>query len=58
MHLETWIPFVFAASLIIVIPGPTVILLITHSVTHGRRAVVPLVAGVLLGDLTAMILIK
>lgn len=56
MHLETWIPFVLATTLILVIPGPTIILVISQAVAHGRKSVIPLVAGVLLGDFTAMTL--
>lgn len=50
------ISFVLASTLILVIPGPTVILVISQAVTHGRKSVLPLVAGVLLGDFTAMTL--
>ena len=56
MNMETWIPFALASTLILIIPGPTIILVISQAVTHGRRSVVPLAAGVLLGDFTAMIL--
>ncbi len=56
MHVETFIPFVLATTLILVIPGPTIILVVSQAVTHGRRAVIPLVAGVLMGDFTAMTL--
>lgn len=56
MNIEIWIPFVFAATLILIIPGPTIILVISQSVTHGPKSVVPLVAGVLFGDFTAMTL--
>ena len=56
MNLEIWIPFALASALILIIPGPTIILVISQAVAHGRRSVVPLVAGVLLGDFTAMTL--
>ena len=56
MNLEVWIPFALASALILIIPGPTIILVISQAVAHGRRSVVPLVAGVLLGDFTAMTL--
>ena len=54
MSLQTWITFVFAAGIILVIPGPTILAVIGHSMTHGRRAILPLVAGVTLGDFTAL----
>ena len=56
MSLDIWIPYMIAAALILVIPGPTLILVMSQAVTHGRKSVVPLVAGVILGDLTAMTL--
>lgn len=54
MNIESFIPFVLATTLILVIPGPTIILVISQAVAHGRKSVVPLVLGVLLGDFTAM----
>jgi len=54
MELKVWLAFVLAAWIILVIPGPTIILVISQAVAHGRRSVVPLVAGVLLGDFSAM----
>jgi threonine/homoserine/homoserine lactone efflux protein len=54
MSIETWIAFVLAATIILVIPGPTIILVVSQAITHGRRSVIPLATGVLLGDFTAM----
>jgi threonine/homoserine/homoserine lactone efflux protein len=54
MTFQTWMAFSVAAVIILVIPGPTIITVISHSLTYGRRAVIPLVIGVTLGDLTAM----
>ncbi len=56
MSLEMWITYVFATSVILIIPGPTIILVISQAVTNGRKSVVPLVAGVILGDFSAMTL--
>jgi threonine/homoserine/homoserine lactone efflux protein len=56
MSLEVWITYIFATTLILIIPGPTIILVISQAVTHGRKSVVPLVAGVVFGDFTAMTL--
>ncbi|THB76765.1 MAG: LysE family translocator [Desulfobulbaceae bacterium] len=52
--MEIWFTFVLVSTLILVIPGPTIILVVSQSVTHGKKSTVPLVAGVLLGDFTAM----
>jgi len=54
MTFETWIAFSIAAAVVLVIPGPTIIAVVSHSLAHGRRAAVPLVVGVTLGDFTAM----
>ena len=56
MSIETYGAFFLAAAIVLVIPGPTIILVISHSASQGRRAVLPLVAGVTLGDFTAMTL--
>ncbi len=56
MSVEIWAAYVGAAMIILVIPGPTIMLVISQALAHGRRAVIPLVAGVSLGDFTAMTL--
>lgn len=54
MPLHLWLAFVAAASLMLIIPGPTILTVISYSVAHGRKANVPLVAAVALGDSTAL----
>jgi threonine/homoserine/homoserine lactone efflux protein len=54
MPFELWLAFVAAAAVLLVIPGPTVLTIISYSVAHGRRANVPLVTAVALGDSTAL----
>ena len=54
MAIESWLAFVVASAVLLVIPGPTILAVISYSVTHGRRANVPLVAAVALGDCTAL----
>ncbi len=56
MSIEMWVAFVIAAVIVLVIPGPTILLVMSQAISHGRRAVIPLVTGVTLGDLTAMTL--
>jgi threonine/homoserine/homoserine lactone efflux protein len=51
---HVYLAFVVAASIVLAIPGPTIILVIGHALTCGRRAAVPLAIGVVLGDLTSM----
>jgi threonine/homoserine/homoserine lactone efflux protein len=54
MSLEMWAAFVIASTILLVIPGPTIILVISQAIAHGRKAVIPLATGVALGDFTAM----
>jgi threonine/homoserine/homoserine lactone efflux protein len=56
MGFELWLAFVMAAFIILIIPGPTIILVISQALSHGRRSVVPLACGVACGDFTAMTL--
>lgn len=54
MAFAIWLAFVAASVIVLVIPGPTILTVISYSVAHGRRANVPLVAAVALGDATAL----
>ena len=56
MPLETWLTYTFITTTFLLIPGPTLLLVISYSLLRGRSAVMALVIGVGLGDLTAMIL--
>ncbi len=54
MSFEMYGAFFAATLVMLATPGPTVLMVVSHSVSHGPRAVVPLALGVMLGDLTAM----
>ena len=54
MSMEIWVAFVLTAMVVVIIPGPTIILVISQAIAHGRRSVLPLAVGVTLGDCTAM----
>ncbi len=56
MTLELWIAFVAASSILLIIPGPTILTVISYSISHGHRVKLPLVAAVALGDSTALVL--
>ena len=56
VSLDTWLAYAAATVILLVIPGPTILTVISYSLTHGRRANVALVAGVALGDSTALVL--
>ncbi|MEM8749878.1 MAG: LysE family translocator [Pseudomonadota bacterium] len=51
--IQTVLLFVTASIVLLVIPGPTIALVIARSLSEGRRVALPLVLGVGLGDLVA-----
>ncbi|WP_114813951.1 LysE family translocator [Paraburkholderia kururiensis] len=54
MTLAHWLPFAVASAILVAIPGPTVLLVISYALGHGRRYALATTAGVALGDLTSM----
>lgn len=56
MTLETWLAFTLATTIMLVIPGPTILLVISYALGQGWRAALPMAIGVALGDFTAMTL--
>lgn len=56
MSIQLWLAFVAASVILLVIPGPTILTVISYSVAHGRRANIPLAVAVALGDSTALVL--
>lgn len=54
MSFEHWLAFAAASSVMLAIPGPTILLVISYALGHGRRTTGATVAGVALGDFTAM----
>lgn len=56
MALEIWITFISVVFIFAIIPGPTVILVLGQAISHGKKSVIPLVSGVLIGDFVAMTL--
>ena len=56
MTLETWAAFTAASAILLVIPGPTVLLVVSYSLGQSWRAAFPMAVGVALGDFTAMTL--
>jgi threonine/homoserine/homoserine lactone efflux protein len=54
MSLEIWIAFVATSAALLIMPGPTVLTVISYSLAQGRRATLPLLAAVALGDTTAL----
>ncbi|HEY3597371.1 MAG TPA: LysE family transporter, partial [Paraburkholderia sp.] len=54
MTLAHWLPFAIASAILVAIPGPTVLMVISYALGHGRRYAMVTTAGVALGDLTSM----
>lgn len=54
MSFELWAAFAVASAIMLAIPGPTILLVISYALSHGRKVAAATVAGVALGDLTAM----
>ena len=56
MSIETWLAFVAAATVLLIMPGPTILLVISYALGRKMRVALPVAIGVALGDLTAMTL--
>ena len=54
MAFEQWFAFAIASAVLLAIPGPTILLVISYALGHGRKAASATVGGVALGDFTAM----
>lgn len=54
MSFDLWIAFAAASAVMLAIPGPTVLLVVSYALGHGRQTALATVAGVVLGDFTAM----
>lgn len=56
MTFETWAAFAAASTVLLIIPGPTVLLVVSYALGQGWRTALPMAVGVALGDFTAMTL--
>src|SRR5215831_4024843 len=56
MTIETWLAFTAATVVLLIIPGPTILLVVSYALGRGMRTALPVAAGVALGDFTAMTL--
>ena len=54
MPLDTWLAFLAASTILLLIPGPTILLVLSYAISQGRRVAVSTAAGVAFGDLVAM----
>ena len=56
MTIEIWAAFSLASCLLLIIPGPTILTVVSYSISHGSRVYFPLISAVALGDATALVL--
>ena len=56
MTFESWAAFTAASAILLIIPGPTVLLVVSYALGQGWRTALPMAVGVALGDFTAMTL--
>ena len=54
MTLELYLGYLIAMEIVLLIPGPTVLLVMSYGLSHGRRSTLPVVLGVTMGDILAM----
>ncbi len=56
MNIEILLAFIISSSILLILPGPTILTVISYSISHGYKAKIPLICAVTLGDSTALIL--
>ena len=54
MDPTLWLAFVAASAALLMIPGPTILLVMSYALSQGRRVAVASAGGVALGDAVAM----
>lgn len=56
MSLEVLLTFIIASLILLIIPGPTILTVISYSISHGKKVKFPLICAVTLGDTSALVL--
>ncbi|MEZ5732987.1 MAG: LysE family translocator [Paracoccaceae bacterium] len=54
MATDLWLTFVAASIVLLIIPGPTILLVLSYALSQGRRVALATAFGVALGDFIAM----
>ncbi len=54
MNIEVWLAFAFASLVLLLVPGPVVMLVMGYTISNGRSLAAAAIPGVILGDFVAM----
>ena len=54
MNIEVWLTFTLAATALLAVPGPVVMLVLGYSVSGGKSLAAAAIPGVVFGDMVAM----
>lgn len=54
MNIEVWLAFTFASLVLLLVPGPVVMLVMGYTISNGRSLAAAAIPGVILGDFVAM----
>ncbi len=54
MTYETWIAFAVASAIVVLIPGPNIVLTVNYAIRDGKRSGLATIPGVVLGAFIAM----
>lgn len=54
MPFDLWLTFAAASFVLLVVPGPTILMVLSYALTQGRRVAIASALGVAAGDLVAM----
>jgi threonine/homoserine/homoserine lactone efflux protein len=54
MTVEVYLAFVVACTVLLFIPGPTILLVVSYAMAHGRNSAFATIFGVMVGDAVAM----
>lgn len=54
MSFELWLSFALTSAILVAIPGPTVMMVVSFALSQGKRSIPASTTGVMAGDFTAM----
>jgi len=56
MSFDLWLTFALASTALLILPGPTILMVLSYALTQGRRVAIASAIGVAAGDFIAMTL--